>query len=36
VLAVGPENAPFTADIGGKATTAELGKAIADAIVREA
>lgn len=36
VLAVGPENAPFTADIDGKATTAELGRAIADAIEREA
>jgi tartrate dehydrogenase/decarboxylase/D-malate dehydrogenase len=33
VLASGPEHAPFTADIGGKATTAELGKAIAEAVI---
>jgi tartrate dehydrogenase/decarboxylase/D-malate dehydrogenase len=31
-LAVGPAAAPFTRDIGGSATTSELGKAIADAI----
>ncbi len=33
VLASGPEHAPFTADIGGKATTTELGKAIAEAVI---
>jgi tartrate dehydrogenase/decarboxylase/D-malate dehydrogenase len=31
VLAMGPENAPLTADIGGKGNTVSLGKAIADA-----
>jgi tartrate dehydrogenase/decarboxylase/D-malate dehydrogenase len=33
VLASGPGSAPFTADIGGNATTAELGKAIAEAVI---
>jgi tartrate dehydrogenase/decarboxylase/D-malate dehydrogenase len=32
VLGAGPTKAPFTRDIGGTATTSELGKAIADAI----
>jgi tartrate dehydrogenase/decarboxylase/D-malate dehydrogenase len=32
VLASGAEHAPFTADIGGKATAAELGRAIAEAV----
>ncbi len=32
VLAAGPDHAPFTPDIGGSAGTAELAKAIADAI----
>jgi tartrate dehydrogenase/decarboxylase/D-malate dehydrogenase len=31
-LAAGPAAAPFTPDIGGSGTTAELGKAIADAV----
>jgi tartrate dehydrogenase/decarboxylase/D-malate dehydrogenase len=31
VLAMGPENAPLTADIGGKGNTESLGKAIAAA-----
>jgi len=31
ILAAGPSAAPFTPDIGGKATTVELGQAIADA-----
>jgi isocitrate/isopropylmalate dehydrogenase len=32
VLAVGPQHAPFTPDMGGTASTADLGKAIAAAI----
>jgi tartrate dehydrogenase/decarboxylase / D-malate dehydrogenase len=32
VLASGPRNAPFTPDIGGTAKTADLGKAIAEAV----
>ena len=32
VLEAGPEDAPFTPDMGGKAKTADLGKAIAEAI----
>jgi tartrate dehydrogenase/decarboxylase / D-malate dehydrogenase len=32
VLEVGPKDAPFTPDMGGKAKTADLGKAIAEAI----
>jgi tartrate dehydrogenase/decarboxylase/D-malate dehydrogenase len=32
VLAAGPQHAPFTADMGGNAGTADLGKAIADAL----
>ena len=32
VLEAGPNNAPFTPDMGGKAKTADLGKAIADAL----
>jgi tartrate dehydrogenase/decarboxylase / D-malate dehydrogenase len=32
VLAAGPANAPFTPDLGGKASTADLGRAIAAAI----
>ena len=32
VLAAGPDGAPLTADIGGTATTAELGRAIALAV----
>ena len=32
VLEAGPDNAPFTPDMGGKAKTSDLGKAIADAI----
>ncbi len=32
VLEAGPANAPFTPDMGGKATTSDLGKAIADAL----
>ncbi|HEX7647180.1 MAG TPA: isocitrate/isopropylmalate family dehydrogenase, partial [Noviherbaspirillum sp.] len=33
VLAAGPQHAPLTADMGGNAGTADLGKAIADAVV---
>jgi tartrate dehydrogenase/decarboxylase/D-malate dehydrogenase len=32
VLAAGPDHAPLTPDIGGRATTRDLGRAIADAI----
>ncbi|MCY1229883.1 hypothetical protein D9M72_422740 [compost metagenome] len=32
VLAAGPEHAPLTRDIGGKAGTADLGRAIAEAL----
>lgn len=32
VLAAGPSNAPFTPDMGGKANTSDLGKAIAQAL----
>ncbi len=32
ILKAGPDRAPFTRDIGGSATTTDLGKAIADQI----
>jgi tartrate dehydrogenase/decarboxylase/D-malate dehydrogenase len=32
VLEAGPKDAPFTPDMGGKAKTTDLGKAIAEAI----
>ena len=34
VLEAGPKNAPLTRDIGGQASTEDLGRAIADAIAR--
>jgi len=33
VLEAGPKNAPFTPDMGGTASTSDLGRAIADAVV---
>jgi tartrate dehydrogenase/decarboxylase/D-malate dehydrogenase len=32
VLEAGPKNAPFTPDMGGTASTSDLGRAIADAV----
>jgi tartrate dehydrogenase/decarboxylase/D-malate dehydrogenase len=34
VLAAGPGHAPLTADIGGKASTSDLGRAIAEVVAR--
>jgi tartrate dehydrogenase/decarboxylase/D-malate dehydrogenase len=32
VLEAGPQHAPFTPDMGGRASTADLGRAIAEAV----